>query len=213
MNQLIAVAATLGLVMAATQDPVKPTPPHTEKGVAANRAKAAKPLTIPELKAQLKDSSAVVRRSAAQQLGSHGVRALEAVPAMIEALADTEPMVRATVAEALGGIGVTAKSAVPTLIKLLKDSNASVRETAAEALADIGVDAPKVVPALMELLSDSDMNVRCAGAKSLGDYRAAARDALPALEKMQKQDKHPFARDAAAEAVQSIKKALQKLDS
>jgi HEAT repeat protein len=213
MNQLMPIVTAFGMLIGATQEPVKPTPPNTEKGIAADKAKPAKPLTIAELKAQLKDSSAVIRRSAAQQLGSQGVRALEAVPAMIEALADTEPVVRATVAEALGGIGVTAKSAVPTLIKLLKDSNASVRETAAEALADIGVDAPKVVPALMELLGDSDMNVRCAGAKSLGDYRAAARDALPALEKMRTLDKHPFARDAAAEAVQTIKKSLQKLDS
>jgi len=88
-----------------------------------------------------------------------------------------------------------------------------VRETAAEALADIGVDAPKVVPALLELLSDGDVNVRCAAAKSLGDFRAAARAALPALEKMQKQDKHWLGRDAATEALETIQKALQKLDS
>src|SRR5262249_7399784 len=151
---LIPVLLLMTTLTAAAQDPVKPTPPSNEKGGSAGKAKAVKPPTISELKAQLKDPSANVRRSAVQQLGALGVRAMEAVPAMIDALADAEPTVRTSAAEALGGIGVTAKSAVPTLLKLLKDSDANVRETAAEALADIGVDAPKVVPALLELLND-----------------------------------------------------------
>src|SRR5262245_26181911 len=214
-------ALAVSLVAAGALWLVPPTPAD-QKGVpveksapgkADEKATPAKPPTIAELKTQLKDKSVFLRRTAAQQLGALGIRALEAVPAMIEALGDSESVVRASVAEALGGIGVTAKAAVPTLLKLLKDPNADVRETAAEALADIGVDAPKVVPALLELLSDSDMNVRCAAAKSIGEFRGAAREAVPALEKMQKQDKHALAREAAAEALQTIQKAMQKLGS
>jgi HEAT repeat protein len=193
--------------------PADQKPVVAKSGQADEKAKNTNPPTISQLKEQLKDKSPQVRREAAQQLGGRGVRALEAVPAMIDALGDSEALIRASVCEALGNIGVTAKAAVPTLLKLLKDPSADVRETAAEALADIGVDAPKVVPALLELLSDGDVNVRCAAAKSLGDFRAAARAALPALEKMQKQDKHWLGRDAATEALETIQKALQKLDS
>jgi HEAT repeat protein len=188
------------------------TPDPAQKSQAAKTQEAKLPSNV-ELIKQLKDQSVVNRRTAAQQLGARGVRAVEAVPAMIEALGDSEAVVRSSVAEALGGIGVTAKASVPTLLKLLKDADAGVRETAAEALADIGADAPKVVPALLELLSDKDMNVRCAAAKSLGDYRSAAQDAIPALKKLQQQDKHPFVREAAAEALDTISKAIRRLDS
>ena len=216
MKSLMFLSFVLGLLMVAAQAPAdqKGAPPEkSAQGKADEKAKEVKPPTIAELTAQLKDKTPYVRRLAAQQLGARGIRALEAVPAMIEALGDSEAIVRATVAEALGGIGVTAKAAVPTLLKLLKDPDAYVRETAAEALADIGVDAPKVVPALMELLTDSDMNVRCAGAKSIGDFRAAAQDAVPALKKLQQNDKHPLVREAASEALATIQKAVQKLGS
>ena len=50
MNHLMPVVTVLGVLIGAIQEPVKPTPPNTEKGVAADKAKPAKPLTIPELK-------------------------------------------------------------------------------------------------------------------------------------------------------------------
>ena len=190
--------------------------PIAEKaGSSTPKAKAAppQPSTLAELVTQLKDPAVAKRRMAAQQLGARGVRSMEAVPALIEALGDPEPAVRASVAEAIGGIGITAKSAVPALLKSLKDPDPLVRETAAEALSDIGADAPKIIPALVELLNDEDMNVCCAGARAIGDFRAAARDAVPALQQLQKQDKHPLVREAAAEALQIIQKAMQRLDS
>jgi HEAT repeat protein len=213
MLKLILVASSICFIAGQLPADQKTATEKSAQGKTDETAKSATAPTVGELKEQLKDKAIVVRRVAAQQLGALGIRALEAVPAMIEALGDPEPVVRASVAEALGGIGVTAKAAVPALLKLLKDSNADVRETAAEALADIGVDAPKVVPALLELLTDADMNVRCAAAKSLGDFRAAARDAVPALEKLKTQDKHPLVREAAVEALQTIQKAMQKLGS
>lgn len=214
MRGLMAAVLTAFFIGTATpNDPpdVKPVKPVAH-GADPN-AKPGKAPTIKELTEQLKDKSAQVRRMAVQQLGARGVQSLEAVPNMITALDDSEAAVRASAAEALGGIGVTAKSAVPALLKKLKDASPDVRESAAEALADIGVDAAKVVPALMELLSDGDMNVRCAAASSLGDFRGAARDAIPALEKIKKNDKHPFVREAAADALQTIHKSMQKLDS
>src|SRR5205823_7091321 len=114
---------TAGLLFFVVSAPADQKPGPVEKssqGQPEDKAKSVKPPTIAELKVQLKDKSAHIRRLAAQQLGAQGIRALEAVPAMIEALGDSEAVVRASVSEALGGIGVTAKAAVPPLLKLLK---------------------------------------------------------------------------------------------
>ena len=211
---LAAVAVVIGFGLTSARGDTK-SAKADEPGKASPNAPAAgtKPATIEELKTQLKDKSPKVRRMAAQQLGGRGVRAMEAVPALIDTLNDSDPAVRSTAAEALGGIGVTARSAVPALIKLLKDPDANVRETAAESLSDIGVEAPKVIPELIGLLTDEDMNVRCAGARAIGDFRGAARDAVGALQKLQQNDKHPLVREAAAEALQTIQRAMQRLDS
>lgn len=218
MNTKIQWVVAVGLVVGASFSPArsdtKPVSPEQSGKASPNTpAAATKAATIEELKTQLKDKSPSVRRLAAQQLGGRGVRAMDAVPALIEALNDTEPVVRNGAAEALGGIGITARSAVPALIQRLKDSDANVRETAAESLSDIGVDAPKVIPELLKLLSDEDMNVRCAGARAIGDFRGAAREAVEALKKLQKQDKHPLVREAAGEALETIQRAMQRLDS
>lgn len=211
---LVAIAMVVGVGLTAARSDTK-NAGADQPGKADPKSIPAgtKPATIVELKAKLKDKSASVRRGAAQQLGGRGVRSMEAVPALIETLGDSEAVVRGSAAEALGGIGITARSAVPALLKLLQDPDPNVRETAAESLADIGVDAPKVIPELLKLLTDEDMNVRCAGARSIGDFRGAARDAVGALQKLQQQDKHPLVREAAAEALQTIRKASQQLDS
>lgn len=210
---IVATAIVFAATMSTARSDIKNAADLPGKADPNTPAANAKPATIEELKTQLKDKSPSVRRKAAQQLGGRGVRAMEAVPALIDTLGDAEPTVRSSAAEALGGVGIMARAALPALIKLLKDADANVRETAAEALSDIGVDAPKVIPELMNLLSDEDMNVRCAGARAIGDFRGAARDAVEALQKLQKQDKHPFVREAAGDALQTIQRALQRLDS
>jgi hypothetical protein len=168
----------------------------------AGKAAPVAPATIEELVAGLKDPNPAKRRQSATGLGRHGPRAVVAVPALVAVLkGDKEPAVRSQAAEALGGIGTSARGAVPDLLNALKDEDALVRETAAEALADIKFDGPKVVPALVALLADADMNVRCAAAHSLGDFGAAAQSAVAELKKVQQQDKHPFVREAAADAL------------
>jgi HEAT repeat protein len=187
-----------------------PDTPAGQPGKAAPVALAS----IDELVAGLKDPNPAKRRLAATGLSRHGPRAVVAVPALVAVLkGDKEPAVRSQAAEALGGIGSSARRAVPDLLNALKDDDALVRETAAEALADIKVDGPKVVPALVALLADADMNVRCAAAHSLGDFGLAAQSAVAELKKVQQQDKHPFVREAAGDALKAIDRAVRSIGS
>jgi HEAT repeat protein len=222
MKPLLPVLFGLALLLPATGRADDPAP-LPQRQSAKDASGAAQPgataaptaeATIEELIAGLKHKEVSKRRLAALTLGHRGPRAAAAVPALVAALKeDKEPAVRAQAAEALGGIRILAKAALPDLLNALKDADASVRETAAEALADIGSDAAKVIPALLPLLSDADMNVRCAAARSIGDFGTAARTAVPALQNAQKNDKHPFVREAAADALKDIDRATRKLDS
>ncbi len=169
-------------------------------------------VAVAELVKRLDDKEPLARRLAARELGRRKDAA--AVAPLVGALKkDKEPGVRNAAAEALGALKKVAKAAVPDLLRALKDADALVRETAAESLADIGEEPKTVVPALVKLLDDADVNVRCAAAISLGDFKVHALSAVPALEKVRKNDKHLFAREAADEALQAISKATSKIGS
>ncbi|MFO0810667.1 MAG: HEAT repeat domain-containing protein [Gemmataceae bacterium] len=176
------------------------------------KAPPAKQPPIAEIVKQLEDKDAKVRRQAAHDLGRRNDAAAVA-PLVAVLKKDKDAGVRWTAAESLGALKKLAKAAVPDLLAALKDADPMVRETAAESLADINLEPAKVVPALVELLGDADMNVRCAAAASLGDYKVAAQSAIPALEKVRKNDKHLFVREAADEAIQAINKAASKVGS
>jgi HEAT repeat protein len=178
----------------------------------AAKAPPPKQPTVAELVKQLDDADAKVRRRAAQDLGRRNDAAAVA-PLVATLKKDKEPAVRTAAAEGLGSLKKLAKAAIPDLLAALKDKDALVRETAAESLADINLEPAKVVPALVELLGDSDMNVRCAAATSLGDFKLSAQSAVTALDKVRKNDKHPFVREAADEAIQVINKAVSKVGS
>jgi HEAT repeat protein len=96
---------------------------------------AAEP-TIAELKAQLKDPDAKVRKKAAVQLGK--TKSLEAVPPLLSAAADPDPGVREEVVKSLGLL--KDQSAVTILLTTLQDPVESVREQSIIALVSLYLD-------------------------------------------------------------------------
>jgi HEAT repeat protein len=90
-----------------------------------------------------KQGSAALRAEAAFDLGQHGPKAREAVPALLKALEDRDADVRASAAHALGAIGPEAKAALPRLREALKDRNPRVGRFAQNALTKIEPDPVK----------------------------------------------------------------------
>ena len=123
----------------------------------------------------LRDGDAPVRSHAADELGTLGESAAEAIPLLIQALRDDYEPVRLNAAYALGAIG---EPAVPQLIETLTDENGPTRRMAAYALAAVGASA---VPALSEALQHTEDAVRIEAAYAFAQIGSAAASAIPAL--------------------------------
>ncbi len=123
----------------------------------------------------LADADASVRSYAADELGTLGESAAEAIPALIRALRDAYEPVRLNAAYALGAIG---ESAVPQLIETLADENGPTRRMAAYALAAVGAPA---VPALSEALQHTEDVVRTEAAYAFAQIGSAAESAISVL--------------------------------
>src|SRR5262249_4331019 len=108
---------------------------------------------VPPLIEALKDRNYYVRTGAARALGRMGLRARQAIPALIQAL-KVEEVNRTFFAEALAAMGPEAKDAAPTLPETPDDKVATVRHAAARALGAIGRAAEPAKPALARLLTD-----------------------------------------------------------
>jgi HEAT repeat protein len=141
----------------------------------------------------------MVRVHAAKALGKLGE--VKAVEPLIAALKDFG--VRPYAAIALGQIGDKRglDEAINALINDLNDKTfASVRRTAAIALGEIG-DSSGVEP-LIAALKDQDEVVRFYAAIALG--RIGDRRVIPELERVAKEDKEEFVRNAAKKALEEI---------
>jgi HEAT repeat protein len=104
----------------------------------AGCSKAKTGVSVPELLETLKeDKDPKMRYWAARQLGSHGAKAEQVVPALSEALKDPDSTVRIGSVYALAEIGPAAKAAIPALEAALKDPNKEVQKGAAYALQKI----------------------------------------------------------------------------
>jgi HEAT repeat protein len=101
------------------------------------------------------DAQWKVRSYAIEAVGRYGPRAVEAIPALIEALGEVRLQVRA--ADALANIGVAARSAIPALVNLLsRDENeAAARYFAAIALGWVGKGSKESVMALIATLEQT----------------------------------------------------------
>ena len=140
---------------------------------------------------------ASVRSRAADELGSLGESAAEAVPHLIQALHDDYEPVRLNAAYSLGAIG---EPAVPQLIEVLGDENGPTRRMAAYALAAVGAPA---VPALSEALQHTEDAVRIEVSYALAQIGDAAVPAIPALME-RTQDDNVEVRRYLAEALGSL---------
>jgi HEAT repeats len=121
------------------------------------------PAAEPFLREQLASAAAVeTRRLAAATLGE--IRALDAVPALLEVLDDPDDELVAGAARALGRIGDTAATAA--LMEVLEGRRPwFVHVAAASALGD--VDDPDAAPALTRALAAEEWELRNAAARSL----------------------------------------------
>jgi HEAT repeat protein len=91
----------------------------------------------------LTDADESVRIFAALRLGSLGVEAQAAVPALSKRPRSENVIDRRFAALALGQIGPAAKEAVPLLVKALGVADGGVRKFAAEAIQQIDPEAVK----------------------------------------------------------------------
>ncbi|MCI0490057.1 MAG: TonB family protein [Blastocatellia bacterium] len=117
------------------------------------------------LLSELKSDDAVVRRAAANQLGS--LRARDGVRQLIAALADKDVTVREAAAFALGQIADP--SATEPLVRALTDNDFEVRASAAFALGMLG--GSKATEAISFALADADPAVRASAATAIGLMR------------------------------------------
>ena len=147
--------------------------------------------------AALDDDDASVRSAAADDLGSLGESAAEAIPILIQALSDTYEPVRLNAAYTLGSIG---DPGVPQLIETLGVEDQIMRRMAAYALAAVGEPA---VSALSEALQHTADIVRIEAAYALAQIGEAAEPAIPALIERTK-DNHVEVRRYLPEAFGSI---------
>jgi HEAT repeat protein/beta-lactamase regulating signal transducer with metallopeptidase domain len=125
-----------------------------EAEVAAAAQDTLNPRVVASLVRALSDSTAAVRKEAAEALGR--LKATAAVPGLIRGLNDEDASVRLTVVRALARIGDG--QAADGLVDALTDPSASVRSSAAEAIGELGVR--RAAPAVASLLNDEHPDIR-----------------------------------------------------
>lgn len=131
---------------------------------------------LPKLIARLKDRNWQVRQKAAQDLGTIGSAARQAVPALERAAQDSDQEVSQAASAALGSIAP--ERTVPLLVADLRSANWLTRQRAAQALGKIGPAAGAAEPALRRATNDTDPDVRRAAVEALP--MVAAGNSMPA---------------------------------
>jgi HEAT repeat protein len=126
-------------------------------------ADAVKPLTE-----ALSHGEMEARKNAAIALGDLGLKAAQAVSALILALDDDYKYVPSAAAESLGRIGPEARTAIPHLVRLVQSrgtTNSSARANAAKTLGLLG--DPAAIPALRNALQSDRASVLRSAALAL----------------------------------------------
>ncbi len=153
--------------------------------VASNQFVALGPAgeeAIPVLAEMLSAPDANVRSAAANSLGNFGIKATDAVPALMEAYQHASQTEGFSYLRALGLIGDA--RAVPLMVDVLRGADWYSAYEACEALAKIGAQAAAAAPDLIALLaSEQNQVVRCA-IETLGKIGPTAMDAVPHLIKL-----------------------------
>ncbi len=125
-----------------------------EAEVAAAAQDTLNPRVVASLVRALSDSTAAVRKEAAEALGR--LKAVAAVPGLIRGLDDEDASVRQTLVQALARI--EDDRAADGLIAALNDPSGQVRNYAAEAIGRLGIR--RAAPALVTLMNDEHPEIR-----------------------------------------------------
>lgn len=171
--------------------------------------------TIPLLAALSQDSSAVVRQSVAEALGSLGTaRTVSTVDGWphgrrrwLRGRAQGWWLAwrrRATPTPPCDPV----KLAVQTLEDSLADDSAAVRTQATQALGQIGPPAANAAPGLIGMLKDGDETVRCQAAESLGLVGGSKEATVTALVELLEDASGPV-KASAARALGSLNEAAR----
>ncbi|NOZ23425.1 MAG: HEAT repeat domain-containing protein [Planctomycetes bacterium] len=88
----------------------------------------------------------------------------------------------------------------------LHSDDAVTRRNAVLALGNMGADAVQAVPALARMLNDRNDDIRVTVCQVLGKIGPSAAPALKALENAKKSDPDDRVKEAAAAAIQKIRK-------
>ena len=141
---------------------------------ALGRIGARDQLIIAELSKLVAEKGNPQRAMAASALGE--LKAVTAVPELIEALSDPDKYTAILAANALAKIGADARAAVPRLTGLLDQPDKDVRRGAVQALGAIGAAAAEAVPGITRQLQSSDRRLKDAAVLALeriGGQKAA----------------------------------------
>ncbi len=166
------------------------------------RAGADSRPAIEALGGLLKDPDVQVRRESAKALARSGSKAWISLAALIQALDDPDPTVQEPVIEALGHIGVLARATLSKLVKARK--NPKLHDAANQAL--IQVAKADVAPLIKALKNADGIQDRLELIDLLGKIGPDAQEAIPALSDLASNANLRSTRDAAAKALEQIRK-------
>jgi HEAT repeat protein len=163
---------------------------------------------VAELMRQLDRAEWTMRRSAAVELGDHGVKAERAIAPLVEARVDPRYEVREAADEALGRIDLAwsrhprVGDAVPLLVRAMSgDRPPDVTKAAIETLDRLGVTAG---PALARLVREEEnVFVRILAVRAIAKLGARGVPGVAALTEALGGDQHTL-REAAAQALEQI---------
>ncbi len=143
-----------------------------------------------------------VRKNAVTNIGDIGVRAREAIPALLLMARRDHISLRSwAINQGLGHMGMEGVAAVRPFLR-----QPALRTVAVVTLGEMGSIASGTVPDLLPLLKDKTWWTRVQVCRALKSMGPAARNALPALRSALQNNAEPQCQVAIREAIQAINK-------
>jgi HEAT repeat protein len=158
------------------------------------------------LRGALRDDCADVRQWAAMALGNAGEDADACVAAVVPLLRDPSGRVRAAAADALAAFAEQAAEAAPALAALLHDPRVDTACRAAAAVIRVGSPSAEALSGLLALSRRPEPEARFQGLVALASLQAPTREAVDELERAAAKDPDAQVREAAAEALERLRR-------
>jgi HEAT repeat protein len=130
---------------------------------------------------RLRDPDPAWRLRAATVLGTLGVRAQQAVPALTGVLNDPSAEVRRMAISSLRDVCPDHRLILVHLVQAAQDADSLVRRRAIRLLGELGTEARAAIPVLIAILREADVLVRRTATAALGEIGAPAFQAIPHL--------------------------------